>query len=101
MAINNVRILGRKYAVVSKDIEGLFGRCDNAKAVITVCEDQDAHSAKDTLLHEIMHAVLHQQGYDNPYKEEERYVRPLATGILTVLLENPALVKYLTEKDKT
>lgn len=100
MAITNVRVLGRKYQVVAKDIEGLFGRCDNASAIITVCPGQDAHGSRDTLLHEVLHAILHQQGYNNQYKEEERYVRPLATGLITVLRENPTLVKYLTEKVK-
>ena len=49
---------------------------------------------RTTLLHEVMHAVLRQQG--RYYcKAEEEYVTALANGIITVLDDNPKLRKDL------
>ena len=95
MAIPNVRILGRKFKIEVKDLHDMYGQCDKAAAVIAVDPDQDEFSFKDTLLHEIMHAILHQQGSTHSYKLEESFVRPLATGIMTVMQDNPKLAAML------
>ena len=100
MAIPNVRVLGRKFKIEVKELEGMYGRCHKAKAIIQIDPDQDEFSLKDTLLHEIMHAILHQQGFNHEYELEESFVRPLATGIMTVLQDNPKLAAFLTEKIK-
>jgi len=98
MAATNVRVLGRNYRIIRKELQNEYGVCDNTKGTITIATGQDSFGEKDTLLHEIMHAILHQQGYHHAYKLEESFVRPLATGIITVLQDNPALAKALIAK---
>lgn len=100
MATSNVRVLGRNFKIIPHKREDLAGLCDRSGGTISVSTDQDAFSIKDTMLHEIMHAILHQQGYSHPYKLEESFVRPLATGIITVLQDNPQLAKWLISKAK-
>ena len=100
MAISNVRILGRKYTIKPVQNTDFYGRCHNKDAFIELLTDQDEFGLKDTLLHEIMHAILHQQGATHEYELEESFVRPLATGIMTVLQDNPKLAQFLMEKIK-
>lgn len=71
------------------------GECDYDKAVIKVRDGLNDFSRKDTLLHEIMHAILHQQGRNDDPEEEERYVRALATGVIAVFQDNPRLAAWL------
>lgn len=90
-----LRILGRDYAITC-DVDGArFGYCDNTTAIVNVRPGGDGFTRVDTLVHEIMHAVLFQQGHDREAKLEESFVRPLATGLTTVLRDNPALLKYI------
>jgi len=100
MASSNVRILGRTYKVIRKTLDKAYGQCDNARGTITLDPDQDAHSMKDTFLHECMHGILSQQGYNHPYALEEKFVRPLATGLISFLQDNPAVARWLIEKAK-
>ena len=95
MGTTSVRVLGRIYKIVRKAEPALFGRCDNNKGVITVRPKLDEFSEKDTLLHEIMHAILFQQNNHKAYELEESFVRPLATGIIAVLQDNPQLAQWL------
>lgn len=56
---------------------------------------------RDTLLHEVMHAILAQQGrttFGN--EEEELYVRALATGLMGVLQDNPDFAQWLIQPIK-
>ena len=97
MGTSNVRVLGRVYKIARKAERNLFGRCDNTTGIITVRPKLDEFSEKDTLLHEIMHAILFQQNNHKPddYPLEESFVRPLATGIIAVLQDNPQLAQWL------
>ena len=96
MAIASLRILGRVWSVVWEPIAGLCGQSDHGLAKITIDPTLDAHLSRDTLLHEVMHSILRMQGHAYT-KHEEMYVNSLATGLVTVLDENPALRKYLTK----
>jgi len=57
----------------------------------------------ETLLHESIHAIIHQtnlrevifESFDDPDKAEERLVRPLSTGLYTLLRNNPGLVDLI------
>lgn len=100
MATKNVRVLGRNFKIVVRDLGNMYGLCDKAAAVISIDPEQDEFSFRDTLLHEIMHAILHQQGATHSYKLEESFVRPLATGIMTVMQDNPKLAEALFGKIK-
>ena len=91
----SVRVLGRNYKLTYETDAARFGYCDLKIGVINVSPDQDEFSLRDTLLHECLHAVLYQQGSTHAYKLEESFVRPLATGIMALFQDNPALVKTL------
>lgn len=95
-----LRILGRVFTITRNVDEENAGLCDKANGTINISPSQDEFSRKDTELHEVMHAILHQQGFDHPYPLEERFVRPLATGVLTVLQDNPTWAKRLIERIK-
>lgn len=56
---------------------------------------------RDTILHEILHAVIAETGlraWFSDQDKEEEMVLVLAPALLEVLRENPALVRYLCEK---
>lgn len=93
-----VAISGRAYKVRNRDLSALnaYGLCESNPGVISI--DDKAHESefqkRDTLLHEVMHAVLRQQGRTYT-KAEELYVTSLATGLLGTLRSNPKLAAYL------
>lgn len=96
-----VNVAGCRWVILEHDLKALeaVGYSDPATHTILVHPGQTLRNEQDTVLHEVMHAVLRQQG--RPYTAaEERYVTALATGLLGVLHDNPALAKYLTRKRK-
>lgn len=95
MTVDNLRILGRSWTVVwVDDLADNFGECDQEQGSIEIVDGLDSYMDRTTLLHEVMHAILRQQG--RYYcKAEEEYVTALANGLVTVLDDNPKLRKYL------
>lgn len=95
MAVDNIYILGRPWTVEwVEDLGNNFGECCQEQGTIEVISGLDNYMDRTTLLHEIMHAILRQQG--RYYcKAEEEYVTALANGVITVLDDNPKLRKYL------
>ena len=94
MALDRLNILGRVWSVVWEALPGLCGQSDHGQGRITVSPDLDSHLTRDTLLHEVMHSILRMQGHVYT-KHEEQYVNSLATGLISVLDDNPKLRKYL------
>jgi hypothetical protein len=71
--------------------------CDTARIVLwrNPCDDV----LRKTLLHECLHAIMAESGYaHNKWSEaeEEQVVQMLTPWLLTLLRQNPALVKALT-----
>lgn len=94
-----VNVAGCPWVVLEQDLTALeaVGYSDPATHTILVHPGQTLRNEQDPVLHEVMHAILRQQG--RPYTAaEERYVTALATGLLGVLHDNPPLTKYLTRK---
>jgi hypothetical protein len=96
-----IELAGRRWRIVEGDLTAheAVGLCDSTTATITVAPGQEAWELRDTLLHELLHAILRSQG--RPYDEgpEELYVGALAPGLLGALRTNPGLARYLfTEK---
>jgi hypothetical protein len=50
------------------------------------------------LLHEILHACFVDSSYEMTYEEEERVVATLTNPLLSVLRDNPDVVRYLLEE---
>lgn len=96
---HEVNVAGCPWSIEDGDLGhlGAVGYSDPSLHRITIHPGQTLRNEQDTVLHEVMHAVLRQQG--RPYSAvEERYVTALATGLLGVLHDNPALTKYLMRK---
>ena len=69
--------------------EGIIGYTDDEKGV----------SHANTLLHEIIHAIVYQWNIDVGEKEET-IVNGLTNGLTTVLVDNPNLIDYLKKNIK-
>ena len=65
--------------------------------LIEISKGQSEDEMKDTLLHEVFHALLHTQGREYGGEVEETYVRALATGFVGLLKGDPAFISWLTE----
>jgi hypothetical protein len=86
-----IDILGKRWSVQWKRPGKLFGRCDSRACLIRVDPDCAADQRRDTLLHEVVHAI------DNELdtRMKERQVRLLATGLLHFLRANPEAVRWM------
>jgi hypothetical protein len=93
-----VQVNGRSLKVKLKSarkMEGLAGSFYSPHGSIEISKNQDAYEAKDTLLHEVFHALLHTQGREYGGEVEEVYVRALATGFVGMLKGDPAFIAWL------
>lgn len=93
-----VRILGKPFKVefgVGAPLEdGDMGDCNTEGQVLTVRDGQPLENEQDSLLHEVIHAISDYM----EIKMREGQVTKLATGLLAVLKDNPALAAYLRRK---
>jgi hypothetical protein len=103
----SVLVLGQSFAVVFeatagtlvKDRDRKYGETDLGAQRMTVRDDLGPDQERDTVLHEVLHALLGVGGAAGlSSDEEETVVRLLAPTMLDVLRRNPVLVRYLTER---
>ena len=57
-------------------------------------------SHANTLIHEILHAIVYQWNMELEEKDEERLVNGLANGLTTIFVDNPKLMDFLKDKIK-
>ena len=69
------------------------------EGIIGYTEEEKGISHANTLLHEILHAIVYQWNIEL-FDKEEPVVNGLNNGLTTVLVDNPKLVDYLKEKIK-
>jgi Zn-dependent peptidase ImmA (M78 family) len=95
-----------RYEKELASIAGANGTCGEDVQSILIDPQMGKDMERDTVLHELLHAVFHlydvrsslpEDGDGDVKKLEERVVRPLATGLLVLLRDNPKLVDYLLE----
>ena len=93
---NEVEIFGHCYQICfsSEMNDEELGRCDQTRQIIFLSKEQGADSLRDTLLHEIIHAVHWLMGLNDKSTEEEFTART-TTGLRSVMLQNPAVVEYV------
>lgn len=72
---------------------GDHGACDSDELVISVDSTKPTEQIKNTLLHEILHAVWYVWGLNKP--NEEAAVNALANGLQTVFRDNPKLIEWM------
>lgn len=88
---NEIKIIGKTYAVdVVEDMENC-GECLDTKQLIKIDHEMPHELTQDTLLHEIMHAI----DYQMHIGLKEREISAMASGITAVIKENPGLAKFL------
>lgn len=97
---HEVRILGRNYQVVFDydsplGLESL-GVCNNQLMMIAVKDGQHPVEEADTLIHEIFHGIWYCMHISGSGAGEEEVVRRMASGFMSVLMDNPDLLKYLS-----
>lgn len=84
-----------------EDGSGSWGELDYETWTISAERVQpSAAFAADTLLHEIMHAVWKEVGLGETVDSEveEKIVKALTTGLVGVLRDNPAVVRWLAKR---
>lgn len=93
---DRVRVLGKEYRLLRTEVPDCYGTCDSWSGEITYDPDLDSRPIEkaDTILHEVFHAILFCQGRE-PCDHEERYVRALSAGLISVLADNPKFAKWL------
>lgn len=87
----SVDLLGKTWTISQKKDSKNFGTCYHGKCVINVTPTQSLENARDTVLHEIIHALE----VEGQLKMSERQVRILATLLLAALRHNPKLAAFL------
>lgn len=83
-----------------------YGQSDHSKCTIVLNPDQHAHQMRDTVLHEVLHAICDQLGVNKggaaallDFDAEERLVSSLSPILLDTLRRNPHLHEYLLRPD--
>lgn len=93
-----VRIGPWKFDVVQRDMQDKSGLCDFDQCDIIINSRIVEQAQRETLLHEVLHAVMDATGLDEWLGEEqtEDAVRRLSPMLLDTLQRNVELVDYLT-----
>ncbi|UCR91162.1 hypothetical protein [Ralstonia phage RpT1] len=92
-----VRINGRRWTLEypeAIDDEGTYGITYYDSHLIQVRSGLAPIEEADTVIHEVLHALIASMGLTVP--DEEPIVRALASGLTGVLADNPTLLKHLT-----
>jgi hypothetical protein len=84
-----------------KEKNRAVGMCKVDKSLIEYYNAQSEPEIVNTILHEILHAIVYvfDIDFDNA-KKEECLVTKMANGLHTLLLDNPELLKWLLESCK-
>ena len=75
------------------------GNCDSNKQIINIPETGQVCQTLDTTVHEVFHAIYDSMQLTDEDKEED-YVSRMATGLITVLRDNPKFRKFVWDSLK-
>ena len=103
--MKNIKIGYRDYKI--KNLDTIVSRCNEingqflaSDGVIALSSTEDNISHANTLIHEVLHAIIYQWGIDLDDKEEEKICNTIANGLTTVFVDNPSLLSYLQKNLK-
>ena len=98
--MKNIKIGYRDYKI--KNLDSIVSKCNEingqflaSDGMIALSSTEDNISHANTLIHEILHAIVYQWGIELDDKEEERICNTIANGLTTVFVDNPSLLSYL------
>jgi len=91
-----ILILGQLYSVnISASLsDDELGRCETSHQEIHLNPRQGGDSLRDSLLHEICHAIFYLTGCDDG-TSEERFTSMVAMGLRAVMVANPKLAGWI------
>lgn len=96
---SHIKILHRNYKLIERSMtdfagDGKLGSANMVKAEIEFLDTGDSDVA-ETILHEALHVLWSMFDLGSKDDNEEHVVRTLATGIVTVMKDNPSLFDTL------
>lgn len=83
------------------NLRGLMGDWEECPARIRIMRNLAPSMERETVMHEVLHAVFAMNGLQQEWGEEkeEAVVRRLSPVLLAAMRDNPRLVAFLIEKD--
>ena len=96
-APKEVEIIGKTWRLVFvKPVfsDNKLGESRQAECLINITTGMDPQQERDTVLHELLHAVCSELGY----YPTEAVIQSTAAALYGVLVKNPRLVDYLMLK---
>lgn len=96
VANNNYTIKSRSKAWGKKN--RAYGMITYQKDLIEVDETQKIDEMVDTVIHEILHAIIAEYKIDVDGRKEEKWVRLISNGLTDVLQKNPNLMSWIQQK---
>ncbi len=83
----------KELQLSSEDLKGdYWGETRYKHACIRICEGMAEDEAKITLVHEIIHAILQERGFDQQ-NNDEAMVDGLAHALRMLVKQNPELIR--------
>jgi hypothetical protein len=96
----SVRVGQADYRIRIRARRDPLGECDTRKQRVDVTAAQSEPSLRDTVVHELLHAIWYESSANamlaTDEDEQEKVVRLLSPWLLMLLRDNPDLVAYLT-----
>ena len=93
-----IDVLAHRYRIAVEEMStDELGRCDTVIQKITIRSDLLGDACRDTLLHEICHAIAFHMSIDDP-APEELWVSRIATGLRAVLCTNQDLAAWIFDR---
>lgn len=86
-----------EWGYIPFDCEFLYGRTNPRLTLMEINDGVAKSQQRDTLLHEILHAVITETHLTFDGNAEEEIIRVVTPLLLGVLRENPGVVKWLSE----
>jgi hypothetical protein len=96
-----IKIIGKWHRLeflpsITEGEDTFAGRIDHDRQTIKIEDGQTLESEQDTILHEVMHGIERAMDLEIP----ETVIHRMATGLIAVLKDNPAFIRYLSSNNK-
>lgn len=92
LPVKKVNVLGDRYRVFTHRMS-IFGDCNSRRGEIRLRPNQTEDQARDTLLHEVIHAIDHVYSL----RISEHQTRTLATSLRAVFTSNPEFARWVSK----